>query len=46
MTQDYDTDDIMVMAVAKERTETVKKRMEQTGALKDALSQAQRANNG
>jgi len=44
MTKDYDTDDIMVMVVAKEITEQVQKQREQTQALQDALMQAQHAN--
>ncbi len=44
MTRDYDTDDIMVMVVAKEITDQVRKQREQTQALQDALMQAQHAN--
>lgn len=44
MTQDNDTDDIMVMVVSKEITEQVRKQREQTQALQDALIQAQHAN--
>ena len=44
MTRDSDTDDIMVMVVTKEITGSVKKQMEQTQALQDALMQAQHAN--
>ncbi len=44
MTQDYDTNDIMVMVVAKEITDIVRKQKEQTQALQDALLQAQHAN--
>ena len=44
MTQDNDTDDIMVMVVSKEITEQVQKQREQTQALQDALMQAQHAN--
>ena len=44
MTQDNDTNDIMVMVVAKEITEQVRKQREQTQALQDALMQAQHAN--
>ena len=44
MTRDDDTDDIMVMVVAKEITDSVKKQKEQTQALQDALMQAQHAN--
>ncbi|MDE7250523.1 MAG: hybrid sensor histidine kinase/response regulator, partial [Lachnospiraceae bacterium] len=44
MTQDKDTDDIMVMVVSKEITEQVSKQREQTQALQDALMQAQHAN--
>lgn len=44
MTQDYDTDDIMVMVVSKEVTEQVQKQRAQTQALQDALMQAQHAN--
>lgn len=44
MTQDDDTQDIMVMVVIKNITEQVKKQKEQTLALKEALMQAQHAN--
>ncbi len=44
MTKDYDTDDIMVMVVGKEISDSVRKQMEQTQALQDALMQAQHAN--
>ncbi len=44
MTRDYDTNDIMVMVVAKDITESVKAQREQTQALQDALMQAQHAN--
>ncbi len=44
MTNDKDTNDIMVMVVTKEITGSVKKQMEQTQALHDALMQAQHAN--
>ncbi len=44
MTRDSGTDDIMVMVVIKEITGSVKKQMEQTQALQDALMQAQHAN--
>lgn len=44
MTQDNDTDDIMVMVVSKEITDQVRKQREQTQALQDALMQAQHAN--
>lgn len=44
MTKDYDTDDIMVMVVARDITEQVRKQREQTQALQDALMQAQHAN--
>ena len=44
MTQDKDTDDILVMVVSKEITEQVRKQREQTQALQDALMQAQHAN--
>ena len=44
MTQDNDTDDIIVMVVSKEITEQVRKQREQTQALQDALMQAQHAN--
>ena len=44
MTQDNDTDDIMVMVVTKEITEQVRRQREQTRALQDALQQAQHAN--
>lgn len=37
MTQDYETEDIMVMVVSKEITEQVQKQREQTQALQDAL---------
>lgn len=43
MTQDYETNDIMVMVVTKEITDIVKKQKEQTQALQDALMQAQHA---
>lgn len=43
MTQDYETNDIMVMVVSKEITDIVKKQKEQTQALQDALMQAQHA---
>ncbi len=45
MTRDDDTNDIMVMVVTRETTESVRKQMEQTQALQDALLQAQHANN-
>ncbi|MCI8598764.1 MAG: response regulator [Lachnospiraceae bacterium] len=45
MTRDDDTGDIMVMVVSKEITAQVKKQMEQTEALQQALMQAQHANN-
>lgn len=45
MTWDDDTGDIMVMVVTKEITGQVKKQLEQTQALQDALMQAQHANN-
>lgn len=45
MTRDHDTNDIMVMVVSKEITESVIKQREQTQALQDALLQAQHANN-
>lgn len=45
MTWDDDTGDIMVMVVSKEITGQVKKQMEQTQALQDALMEAQHANN-
>ena len=44
MTQDTDTSDILVMVVIKETTERVRRRMEQTKALQEALMQAQHAN--
>ena len=44
MVKDSDTDDIMVMVVTKDITETEKKQREQTQALQDALMQAQHAN--
>lgn len=44
MTRDDDTNDIMVMVVAKDITESVKAQREQTQALQDALMQAQHAN--
>ncbi|MCI8776058.1 MAG: response regulator [Oscillospiraceae bacterium] len=44
MTQDNDTQDIMVMVVTKEITEQVREQREQTQALQDALMQAQHAN--
>ena len=44
MTQDTDTGDILVMVVIKETTERVRRRMEQTKALQEALMQAQHAN--
>lgn len=44
MTQDNDTNDIIVMVVSKEITEQVKKQRAQTQALQDALMQAQHAN--
>lgn len=44
MTQDYDTNDIMVMVVSNDITEQVRKKREQTQALQDALMQAQHAN--
>ncbi len=44
LAQDYDTQDIMVMAVMREITEQVRKQREQTQALQDALMQAQHAN--
>lgn len=45
MTWDDDTGDIMVMVVSKEITGQVRKQMEQTQALQDALLEAQHANN-
>ena len=45
MTWDDDTGDIMVMVVAKEITGQVRKQMEQTQALQDAVMEAQHANN-
>ncbi|MCM1046388.1 MAG: response regulator [Candidatus Gastranaerophilales bacterium] len=44
MTRDTDSGDIMVMVVAKEITEQVKRQREQTKALQEALMQAQHAN--
>ncbi|MDE5597725.1 MAG: hybrid sensor histidine kinase/response regulator, partial [Lachnospiraceae bacterium] len=44
MTRDSDTNDIMVMVVARDITESVRKQKEQTQALQDALMQAQHAN--
>lgn len=44
MTQDNNTDDIMVMVVSKDITEQVRKQRAQTQALQDALMQAQHAN--
>lgn len=44
MTQDNDTDDIMVMVVSKDITNQVRQQREQTQALQDALMQAQHAN--
>jgi len=44
MTWDDETEDIMVMVIMKEITSRVKKQMEQTQALRDALAQAQHAN--
>lgn len=44
MTQDYDTDDIMVMVVTNDITEQVQRQREQTQALQDALMEAQHAN--
>ena len=44
MTRDDETQDIMVMVVMKEITESVRKQKEQTQALQDALMQAQHAN--
>lgn len=44
MTRDDETQDILVMVVMKEITETVRKQKEQTQALQDALMQAQHAN--
>lgn len=44
MTREEVTDDIVVMVVSKEITESVKKQKEQTQALQDALMQAQHAN--
>ena len=44
MTQDDDTQDIMVMVVSKEITSQVQKQREQRQALQDALMQAQHAN--
>ncbi|MDE7271446.1 MAG: response regulator [Lachnospiraceae bacterium] len=44
MTRDDETQDILVMVVIKEITESVRKQKEQTQALQDALMQAQHAN--
>ena len=44
MTHDYDTNDIMVMVVTRDITESVIKQKNQTQALQDALMQAQHAN--
>ena len=44
MTLEDGTNDLMVMAVAKEITESVQQQREQTQALQDALMQAQHAN--
>ncbi|MDE7178216.1 MAG: response regulator [Lachnospiraceae bacterium] len=44
MTRDDTTGDIMVMVIAKDITEQVKKQRAQTQALQDALMQAQHAN--
>lgn len=44
MARDYETDDIIVMVVTKDITNSVKKQREQTQALQDALLQAQHAN--
>ncbi|MDE5696480.1 MAG: response regulator [Lachnospiraceae bacterium] len=44
MTRDDETQDILVMVVMKEITESVRKQKEQTQALQDALMQAQHAN--
>ena len=44
MTKDHGTDDIIVMVVTKEITDSVRKQLEQTQTLKDALAQAQHAN--
>ena len=43
MTKDDSTGDVMVMVVTKDITEQVRKQMEQTQALKEALMQAQHA---
>ncbi len=45
MTWDDETEDIIVMAIVKEITGQVKKQMEQTQALRDALAQARHASN-
>ena len=45
MTQDDVTGDIIAMVVTKDITEQIKKQMEQTQALQEALLQAQYANN-
>lgn len=45
MTTDDETGDIMVMVVTKDITEQVRQQKEQTLALKEALMQAQHANN-
>ncbi|MDE7428081.1 MAG: response regulator, partial [Lachnospiraceae bacterium] len=44
MTRDDSTGDIMVMVIARDITEQVRKQREQTQALQDALLQAQHAN--
>ena len=44
MTRDNDTDDIVVLVVTRDITESVKAQREQTQALQDALMQAQHAN--
>ncbi len=44
MTRDYDTEDIVVLAMSKDITESVLKQRQQTQALQDALMQAQHAN--
>ena len=44
MTQEDDTEDIIVMVVTKDITEQVRKQIEQTQALQEALMQAQHAN--
>ena len=44
MTRDYDNEDIVVLAMSKDITDSVLKQRQQTQALQDALMQAQHAN--